>query len=358
MKKIFFTPGPSQLYPSLRKHLDGAFDANIGSLSHRSTQFQELFSETTANLRQLLRIPQSHHIFFLASGTEAMERVIENLVDKESFHFVNGSFSKRFYATAQELRRKPIKIEAALGKGFDFFEEKIPASSELLCFTHNETSTGVMLSIEEIHRLKKMYPKKLVAVDIVSSAPYPALDFSLIDCAFFSVQKLFGLPAGLAVIILSPAALGTSLKLQQKGVHIGSYHSFPSLAKYAEKNQTPETPPVLHIFLLNKIIQHMLESRLSVIRKNIEKQAELLYTFFDLHKKWKPFVVDKKYRSVTVITVETGEDTVALKKFLETRGIIVGGGYGVLKESQIRIANFPAVNMNEVNLLLKHLKSY
>src|SRR5258706_11076525 len=100
MNKIYFTPGPSQLYPTVRKHIDEALAEDIGSISHRGKKFEELFSQTVTNLRMLLKVPQTRRIFFLSSGTEAMERVIENCVKKESFHFVNGSFSKRFFDTA------------------------------------------------------------------------------------------------------------------------------------------------------------------------------------------------------------------------------------------------------------------
>jgi phosphoserine aminotransferase len=37
--------------------------------------------------------------------------------------------------------------------------------------------------------------------------------------------------------------------------------------------------------------------------------------------------------------------------------MIIGAGYGKLKETQIRIANFPAVNMDQVQALITELGS-
>jgi len=37
--------------------------------------------------------------------------------------------------------------------------------------------------------------------------------------------------------------------------------------------------------------------------------------------------------------------------------MILGAGYGKLKETQIRIANFPAVNMDQVQALIAELGS-
>ena len=44
-----------------------------------------------------MNIPEDNGIFFTGSATEIWERLIQNTVEHESFHLVNGSFSKKFY---------------------------------------------------------------------------------------------------------------------------------------------------------------------------------------------------------------------------------------------------------------------
>src|SRR3989338_1075614 len=111
MKYTYFTCGPSQLYPTLYGHLQQAFDKDIPSLSHRSKTFQQFYKSTQDNLRRLLSIPKSHRIFFLSSSLESMGKIIENCVEKQSLHFINGSFSKKFYQSALLLKKQPIKYE-------------------------------------------------------------------------------------------------------------------------------------------------------------------------------------------------------------------------------------------------------
>jgi len=111
MKKIFFTPGPSQLYPTVEKHLAKGLSENLYSISHRSKLFQQIYLETTSNLKKLLKIPENYSIFFVSSGTECMERIVENCVEKYSFHFVNGAFSQRFYETAVELKKQALEYK-------------------------------------------------------------------------------------------------------------------------------------------------------------------------------------------------------------------------------------------------------
>lgn len=352
MKPIFLTPGPSQLYSTIACDIQNALKENILSISHRSEKFQTIFQDVTEGLKKLLRIPQEYYIVFLASGTEAMERIVENTVEKSSFHFIAGSFGKRWYETAKELGKNPQKHEVTFGKGFQKIP-KISKHTELICFTQNETSSGVAVDPHLIYKVGKENPQALLAVDTVSSAPYIDLDYTKVDCVFFSVQKLFGLPAGLGVLILSPKALKKAESLQQKRIVIGTYHNFPTLVEWAIKHQTPETPNVLGLYLLRKVIADMNEKGIEIMRERQEEKASLLYNFFDKHPLYKPFVANKKDRSQTVIVVNTGERTEYIKKKLRENGFVVGSGYGAFKNTQIRIANFPTVTIKEMKEFLE-----
>lgn len=355
MQKIYFTPGPTQLYPTVKAHIKNALDQDILSISHRSEKAQKIYAETVSNLKKLLEIPPQYKIFLLSSGTEAMERVIQNCVAKYSFHFVNGAFSKRFYKTSQELGKNARILEVKGGENFIFDKVKIPKETELICITQNETSSGVSIPPKLIYQLKEKYPKKLVAVDTVSSSPYIDLDFRKLDCVFFSVQKGFGLPAGLAVLIVSPRAFQKSKTISKKGISVGSYHSFASLDEYGVKNQTPETPNVLGIYLLGKVCRDMIGStrhRLAEIREDTEEKAKMIYDFFEKKKGYRIFVANKLFRSNTVIVIEVDGGSKKLIEKLKTKGLIVSSGYGQYKESQIRIANFPAHTKGQVLQLL------
>lgn len=355
--KINFTPGPSQLYFTVEDHVRQAFKDGIPSISHRSKTFEQISKEATDGIRQLLNVPSTHFIYFTGSANEIWERIIQNLVSEQSFHFVNGSFSKRFYEIAALLNKKPTKIEAEHGAGFSDIPS-ISASVELIGVTHNETSSGVMTSPEFIYKLKEKYPDALMAVDAVSSLPYPSFDFSKVDTAFFSVQKGFGLPAGLGVWIVNEKCLAKADQLLSKGTSIGSYHNLPSLHSHALKNQTPETPNVLYIYLLAKVIQDMLRRGIDVIRRETDYKATLLYQTLESHPLLRPFVKEKSWQSKTVIVAHCGEHTERLTKFLIEKGMQPGDGYGAGKKTQLRFANFPTHSKEQFELLVDSLESY
>jgi phosphoserine aminotransferase len=353
--KINFTPGPSQLYFTVEDHLRKAIRSGIGSLSHRSREFDSIFRDATGGLRQLLSIPEGHHIFFTGSATEIWERSIQNLVEAHSFHWINGAFSKRFYEISIQSGKLPAKLEVEPGHGFA--DQKIPLETELMAVTQNETSTGVALPLEFIHGLKSVNKNSLLVVDAVSSLPYPSLDYTRIDSVFFSVQKGFGLPAGLGVWIVNEDCIAKARSLQSKGMSIGSYHNLPTLLAHGIKNQTPETPNVLAIYLLAKVVQDMLRKGIEKIRKETEYKSAILYQALDEHLHLRAFVQEKEFRSKTVITVDCGKHVELVTHLLEKKGMHPGDGYGEFRKNQLRFANFPTHSKEQYEQLVDTISS-
>lgn len=357
MKKYYLTPGPSELYFTVPDHLKEALQQNIMSISHRGKTFQELCKFTIEQVRILLNVPPDFYIVFTSSATEVWERAIQNCVENHSFHFVNGSFSKRFKEFAELLQKKVTVYEVPHGEGFDIDKAIIPSDAEMICITQNETSSGVCFPLEDIAALRKRYPEPLIVVDAVSSVPYPAFDFQHIDSVFFSVQKGMGLPAGLGVWIFNERCLQKANTLKKKGLSIGTYHTLPTLVKNIQKYETPETPNVLGIYLLGKVAEDMNRKGIEQIRKETFFKAGITYQFFEDSPLLEPLVKEPRFRSHTVLVanVKSGNSESILKKWAEI-GLIVGKGYGDFKESQIRIANFPTFSKELFYQLIDYLK--
>jgi len=356
MQQIFFTPGPAQLFPSFEKHLQTFVTEQLGSISHRSQQYRDLHKFTVDQLRVLLNVPETHAILFLGSASEIWERILFSCVELESFHLVNGSFSKKFYDYSNALNKYAHKFEKPMGEGFTASEIEVPEYAELICTTHNETSSGVQMSVAEIHKLKHKYPDKLIAVDMVSSAPYPDLDFSLIDTAFFSVQKAFGLPAGLGVWIVNEKCLGKAEQIKTQ-YSIGAHNDLPTLWRNALKHETPATPNVMGIYLLGKIAEEFNKIGVGNMRKETEKRAALIYKFIEKQNGFSAFVQQKTHRSQTVVVANTEMPSNDIIKAVKTKGMVIGSGYGEFKATQLRIANFPATSTEHVEMLIKELGS-
>lgn len=358
MDYTFFTPGPSQLYPTVAAHVERAIKGNVCSIGHRGAAFSELYDIAVENVKKVFSVPEGFHVFFLSSATECMERVIQNCVREKSFHFVNGAFSKRFYDTAVQLKKSPEKLEVDYGLGFDFAKCQIDRDCELITVTHNETSSGVMCDLEEAYKLRRRNPDALLVIDSVSSVPYGSFDFNEVDIMFFSVQKGFGMPAGLGVMIIKERAFQRGLQLREEGFEVGTYHSFHAIHEKEKKSQTPETPNVLGIYLLGKVCADMLERGVENIREQTVQRADRLYEILDSHPRLRAFVSDESVRSKTVIPVITDNGSEEVVNFAKERGILLGTGYGPYKKEQLRISNFPAHSEEQFEKLYETLEAW
>jgi phosphoserine aminotransferase len=350
-KKIFFTPGPSAIYFTVEEHLRTALKDQVMEVNHRSAQAEGYYKTAIENLKSLMDIPEDFQIFFLSSATEIWERQLQNLVIENSFHYCYGAFSNRFYDFAADWHLKPQKATAEFGSLPTTDPSLIPADTELISMALNETSTGVSFPTEDIYAIRKAHPDALIAVDGVSAFPVVDLDFSQVDSAYFSVQKCFGLPAGLGVWIVSPRAIEKAEQKRAKGHSIGSYQALPNLLKNGTKYQTTFTANVLDIFLLSKVTGDMLEKGLDVIRREAKYKSALLYHTIEQHPKLSAFVTDKKLRSETVAVANTEGDSAAIINALKDKGFVIGNGYGAYKGKQIRIASFPTHSKELIELL-------
>jgi phosphoserine aminotransferase len=357
MPFTFFTPGPSQLHYTFVKHMQDALDMQLGSYSHRSNLFRKIYQHTDEQLRILMNIPKSHAIFFAGSATEIWERLLLNLVSQNSFHLVNGSFSKKCFDFAIALKKNASNHSVAFGEGFDISNIVVPDNTELICTTQNETSTGAITCEQDLISLKKKYPNALICTDLVSSAPYANINYDYVDSAYFSVQKGFGMPAGLGVWIVNNACIAKSASLQLKQQNIGAHNTLEAYATNYKNFETPSTPNMLAIYILGKIAEDYNHIGIETIRQETEVKANFIYSSLQDNENFNAFVKNKIHQSKTVTVFETKKSSSAIIEILKTQNMLVGNGYAQYKDAHIRIANFPTTTMQDLQKLMVLLKS-
>jgi phosphoserine aminotransferase len=356
MQQKYFTAGPSQLHPQYQQFHQHAMDANMGSMNHRSDAFRKVYQETDAQLRILLNLPPTHCIYFAGSATEIWERMILNLVKENSFHFVNGSFSERFYEYSKMLGKNATAITAEHGAGFDFDNINIPQNTELICTTQNETSSGVSVHPDELKKLKLKYPNALLCTDLVSIAPISSLDYNYIDSSFFSVQKAFGMPPGLGVWIVNDACLAKNKAMQNENAQMGAHHTLEAFQKNYEKWETPSTPNIIAIYIIGQIAKAFNEQGIENIRTEISAKAKLVYEFASTSKNFTILVKDENFQSESVIVLQCKNGSEQIIKDLKAQGLHVTSGYGKFKNDEIRIANFPSTTKQDMLQLIESLE--
>jgi len=350
MHKHYFTPGPSELYFTTEQHLKKAIKTGVASISHRGQQFKDIYKQADSNIRELLNLPDNYKVLFTNSATEVWDLSAESLITEKSLHIVNGAFSDKFYKVAKQSNKEALLNQSEWGS-FPQIDYNLVKQADFIAITHNETSTGVSTPLETIYKIRKENPEAIISVDAVSSLPYLDIDYTKIDSLYVSVQKCFGLPAGLGVWLVNDRSVKRAEEVNKSNTGLKSYHNLLTLIKYGNDFQTASTPNVLNIYLLAQVTGDMLNRGIQLIRSEIKYKAAIFYKMAESHQKLNLFVKEKSLRSDTIIVIDSFEQTTSLLTFLENNKFIIGTGYGKKQQDQVRIANFPTHSKEQFEML-------
>jgi phosphoserine aminotransferase len=350
---ITFAPGPSKVYDALPRYMQDAYMQGILSANHRSGVFMNLYQETEQLMREKLHMPADYKLLFTSSATENWEIISQSVVEKASFHIYSGSFGKKWLEYAKHIipATEALKIEA--NQSIDVPNLAIGEVFDLIAVTQNETANASQVPMSVLKELAEKYPEKMIAVDTTSSMGGIELDFSLADIWYASVQKCFGLPAGLGILIVSPKAIEKAKRKGEKG----RYNSLNFMFENAAGFQTHYTPNVFGIYLLNRVLKDLEE--IQQVDARLRKRMLKLETAIAQSPKFRLLVDNEATRSTTVLAVSGSEELISsVKKAAEKEGMQLGSGYGPLKPTSFRIANFPAITDKEFDRLIEFLNSY
>ncbi len=349
---ISFYPGPSRVYDEIPLYVKDAFKAGIMSINHRSDEFVQMAEKTIKFLKQRLGIPKNYTVFFTTSATECWEIIAQSLIVDRSYHLYNGAFGQKWFDYTKRLRPHAVPMPFGLNEKLDpkklIFEQR----DGIICLTQNETSNGTQVSNSIIRAIKKTNPSYLIAVDATSSMAGIKLDFKSADIWYASVQKCFGLPAGLGILICSPQALQQSESINERN----HYNSLQYLVDMMAKWQTSCTPNVLGIYLLMRTMEN--SPSIEEVQNTVVERYDKWIDFLSSSSSLNHLISNKDLRSYTVLPITTSGELTEIKTKAKQNGLLLGEGYGEWKSSSFRIANFPALQDKEIRKLMSFLKEF
>ncbi|MDJ0630106.1 MAG: aminotransferase class V-fold PLP-dependent enzyme [Rhodobacter sp.] len=240
-----FIPGPTNMPDAIRKACD------MATLDHRSSAFADIFGPAVAGVKQVLKTTKAEIVIFPASGTGGWEAAISNTLSPGDKVLAarHGMFSHRWIDLCQRHGLDVQIIEAPWGAGcpVDQYLQVLTADKtheiKAVLATHNETATGVRSDIAGIRKaIDAAGHPALFLVDGVSSIG--SMDFRMdewgVDVAVTGSQKGFMLPAGLAIVGVSPKALAASASAT---LH-RTFFDFRDMLKSYASGGYPYTPAV------------------------------------------------------------------------------------------------------------------
>lgn len=344
----FFLPGPTEVHPDV---LDAQNGPMIG---HRGKQIQDLLASIDAGLKPVFSTDRPV-IVSTSSATGLMEAAVRNGVNGgRVLSLVNGAFSKRFAEIAQSCGQDVDVWEVEWGTVHapDELSERLEATVyDAVTLSQSETSTGALQDLESIAAVAARHPQTLLLVDSVTGVGgvETQTDAWGIDFILTGSQKALALPPGLAFGVANEAIIERSKKVPDKGW----YFDLEMLHAQIADHQTPATPAVSLLYALDFQLQRIAAETMEA---RWERHLAMQQRTFDWVEAMKSRGVDldvfaaEGHRSPTVTCVATDRSSEVVSAVF-SKGWVIGGGYGPLKDSTFRIGHMGDHTMDELEEL-------
>jgi aspartate aminotransferase-like enzyme len=323
-------------------------------LGHRTPEFNQLYAGLQPKLKQILHTEQNVFIF-TNSATAVMEACIRNLVKGRALNMVCGAFSDRWHSITKDCAKPcdavsvewgqpttPEAVDAALSAG-DY---------DTITIVHNESSTGLMNPVAAIATMiREKHPDVMICIDAVSSMAGAPIKFDEwgADVVLASVQKAWGIPAGIAIAAVSDRALERAKTVEGRG----QYLDFLAFAKNDAKNFTPNTPSTSHFVALDvqcdKILAEGIENRWARHERMATKVRDWA------KQRWTLFPAEG-YESLTLTCIDNRDESVdvpgLIKAIYEKHNARIANGYGGMKNKTWRISHMADLPEADLDTLL------
>lgn len=340
-----FIPGPTNIPESVRKACD------MPTLDHRSPAFARIFKPAVAGVRRILKMGAGslggEIIVIPSTGTGGWEAAVSNTLSPGDTVLAArfGMFSHRWIDLCQRHGLKVQIIETPWGEGAPLaaIEAALKADKgtiKAVLATHNETATGVKSDIAGIRRaMDAAGHGAMLFVDGVSSVGSMPFEFTGwgVDIAVAGSQKGFMLPAGLAILGVSPKAIAA----METASLPRTFFDFKDMLTAYAKGGFPYTPPVGLIAGLAHAIDLLEDEGLDNVYARHHRLAEGVRRAITA---WgmTPFAASPDLYSdtVTAVKVPAGCDGTALVQLAASKyGVAFGVGLGEVAGKVFRIGH-------------------
>ena len=321
---------------------------SVMEMSHRSKVYQDIFDETKADLKRIMKVPDNYEVIFMQGGaTFQFAAVPLNLIGitGKACYALTGNFSS---LAAKEARKYgSICISASSeDKNFTY----IPRQGDLnIC---DESSYFYYCSNNTIYGTEWDYipdtGKVPVVCDMSSNILSKPVDVSKFGIIYGGVQKNMA-PAGMAVVIIRRDLAGKQLSFT------------PTIMNYKtmiDQDSMYNTPPCYTIYMLGLVLKWVDENGgLSGMEKLRNERASLIYDFLDESGIFHG-CAEKPARSGMNVTFRTGNDELDAQFIKEA----TAAGFSNLKGHRIiggmRASIYNAMPVEGVKKLVGFMKDF
>lgn len=351
----FFLPGPTEVHPDVLAAQAGPM------IGHRGPAIEELIARVEEGLKPVF-VTERPVILSTSSATGLMEASVRNAVHRgRVLCLVNGAFSGR-YARIAEGCGYPVDVwEVEWGdvhRPEEVAERLDSGRYDAVTLSQSETSTGALQDLEALARVVGAHDETLLLVDSVTGVGgvETRTDDWGVDFILTGSQKALALPPGLAFGVASDAMLERSRTVPGRGW----YFDLDRLISKLASHQTPATPAISLLYALDfQLARINGEGMKARWNRHLDMQARTFEWVDEIAADGADVAVFAKegHRSptVTCLSTPTSRQASQVVGEIRERGWVIGGGYGKLKTSTIRIGHMGDHTVEELDGLLEQL---
>jgi len=348
----FFLPGPTEV------HTDVLAAQAQPMIGHRGPDIEALMGGLEEGL-ELLFATKRPVIVSTSSATGLMEAAVRNGVrNGQVLSLVDGAFSARFAEIAQTCGYDVEIWEVEWGNVHspEELDQRLSSGGfDAVTLSQSETSTGALQDLEALAEVVRSYPDTLLLVDSVTGVGGVETrpDEWGVDFILTGSQKAMALPPGLSFGVASEAMLERSAVAPAKGW----YFDLDRLLVQLSAHQTPATPAISLLYALDVQLQRVIEEGMDRrLQRHLEMQARTLEWVEEMQAKGvgiEVFAVEgHRSPTVTCLSVADGMRPRDIVAGARARGWVMGGGYGKIADSTVRIGHMGDHTVDELNGLL------
>jgi len=353
-EKLLLIPGPSPVHPRIIHSLTQP------TVSHVGPEMVEELPKALDNLKKIVFCEKGEAFIIAGAGTLAMEMALLNTLasGEKALIISQGYFGSRMAEICGSFGLDYDILESTWGRAVlpeELSKRLADGDYRIVVATHVDTATGACAPVRDYAEVLKRRDLLFIVDGVCATGGIEErMDDWGIDVVFTAAQKCFGVPPGLAVLVLSERAMGKRIRMER----IPAYYSdllrwLPIMKDPAKYFSTPcvneirafyeSTLIVLEEGLEPRFGRHIRTAR--ALRSGLET---LGFTFFTQKEflaatlsvfKYPPGVEDKRFRSL----------------YYEN-GVVVAGGLGETAGKVFRMGHMGNLSLSQVYFALDALE--